>query len=97
MIVKKKLNKGPKLEELEDRVQDKREGRHLLFMQGFTIWLAGHSVPATDIGLTIPSQIFSCSSNASPTVAVHSLVEQSSAVSTMSTWPAVLIGTYTQR
>ena len=87
MIVKKKLNKGPKLEELEDQVQDKREGRHLLFMQGFPFLLliiilspANHNIL-----LTILFQIFSCSSNASPTAAVHSQVEQSSAVSTMST------------
>jgi len=39
VIVKKKLNKGPKLEELEDRVQDKREGRHLLFMQDIFLQL----------------------------------------------------------
>ena len=91
VIVKRKLNKGPKLAELEDRAEDKREGRHLLFMQGFSL------SPANHIQLTIPSQIFSCSSNALPTVVVHSQVEQNSAVSTMSTWPVALIGTNMQR
>ena len=34
VIVKKKLKKGPKLEELEERGEEEREGRHLLLMQG---------------------------------------------------------------
>merc|ERR1719490_537197 len=39
VIVKRKLDKGPKLEELEGRGQDKREGRHLLFMQDIFLQL----------------------------------------------------------
>ena len=39
MIVKKKLKKGPKLEELEERGEEEREGRHLLLMQGFPVFL----------------------------------------------------------
>ena len=39
VIVKRKLNKGPKLEKLDGDGQDKREGRHLLFMQGSCLLL----------------------------------------------------------
>ena len=38
VIVKKKLKKGPKLEELEERGEEEREGRHLLLMQGFPVY-----------------------------------------------------------
>ena len=38
VIVKKKLKKGPRLEELEERGEEKREGRHLLLMQGFPVY-----------------------------------------------------------
>merc|ERR1712037_574609 len=39
VIVKRKLDKGPKLEELEEHGQDKREGRHLLLMQDIFLQL----------------------------------------------------------
>ena len=38
VIVKKKLKKGPRLEELEERGEEEREGRHLLLMQGFPVY-----------------------------------------------------------
>ena len=38
VIVKKRLKKGPKLEELEERGEEEREGRHLLLMQGFPVY-----------------------------------------------------------
>ena len=38
VIVKKKLKKGPKLEELEEGGEEEREGRHLLLMQGFPVY-----------------------------------------------------------
>ena len=38
VIVKKKLKKGPRLEELEERGEEEREGRHLLLMQGFPVF-----------------------------------------------------------
>ena len=38
VIVKKKLKKGPRLQELEERGEEEREGRHLLLMQGFPVY-----------------------------------------------------------
>ena len=38
VIVKKKLKKGPKLEELGEPGEKEREGRHLLLMQGFPVY-----------------------------------------------------------